>query len=338
MLLGDDCGKKYDPFIVFKSAPAKTTAKQSENNARRHGFGEPTWREICRLQRQFRCQIYGYKTAWWNADLSMKFLEFHFANRENLGDKILLLWDDLSAHWTQEKTIRSGFARVGLLLDTREAAVDDNVEVNTENLIACLENYNLAEAEVNSDDDIEINSSGLRKYGNAMGLGDGGLYYPPRHLVEEMPLPGPRQSTAPTQSYEGAFDLSTTSSTLRLRYAVRNRLHGLKVVGDNNLILSQLEQRRPPLDTTSPRLLRAVSIASGSAHGDILDSPPPCIQQDDGSPCQPRHGHKEKCASGFNGSSISPTKLDSIIRIPPRRCQTLARQQLGYAGRLHPQA
>ncbi|GMF57732.1 unnamed protein product [Phytophthora fragariaefolia] len=155
----------------------------------------------------------------------MKFLEFYFANRENLGDKILLLWDDLSAHWTlevklyakslnvvllkvpprytaachpadiswnkpfkgllrrlwslvgpsrpimtdwitsswgalSEKTIRNGFARVGLLLDTREAAVDDNVEVNTENLIACLENYNLAEAEVNSDDDIETNSSG----------------------------------------------------------------------------------------------------------------------------------------------------------------------------------
>ncbi|GMF45876.1 unnamed protein product [Phytophthora fragariaefolia] len=72
-----------------------------------------------------------------------------------MTDWITSSWGALS-----EKTIRSGFARVGLLLDTREAAVDENVEVNTENLIACLENYNLAEEEVNSDDDIETSSSG----------------------------------------------------------------------------------------------------------------------------------------------------------------------------------
>ncbi|GMF33870.1 unnamed protein product [Phytophthora fragariaefolia] len=50
-----------------------------------------------------------------NADLSMKFLEFHFANRENLGDKILLLWDDLSPHWTQEVKLYAKSLNVVLL-------------------------------------------------------------------------------------------------------------------------------------------------------------------------------------------------------------------------------
>ncbi|POM60445.1 hypothetical protein PHPALM_30701, partial [Phytophthora palmivora] len=94
MLLGDNQGTKYDPFIVFKSTPARNLAKQSENNALRHGFGEPTWREVKKLQNDHPCQIYGNKTAWWNTELSKKFLEFHFSSRENPGEKIILLWDD----------------------------------------------------------------------------------------------------------------------------------------------------------------------------------------------------------------------------------------------------
>ncbi|KAE9052674.1 hypothetical protein PR001_g283 [Phytophthora rubi] len=34
--------------------------------------------------------------------MSLKFLEYHFAGRENIDDNVLLLWDDFSGHWTTE--------------------------------------------------------------------------------------------------------------------------------------------------------------------------------------------------------------------------------------------
>ncbi|OWZ10225.1 hypothetical protein PHMEG_00016950 [Phytophthora megakarya] len=72
-----------------------------ENNALRNGFGTTVWKEIERLMNKYPCQIYDNKTAWWNTDLSVKFLEYHFATRSNRDDNVLLLWDDFSAHWTQ---------------------------------------------------------------------------------------------------------------------------------------------------------------------------------------------------------------------------------------------
>ncbi|OWY90969.1 LOW QUALITY PROTEIN: hypothetical protein PHMEG_00040650, partial [Phytophthora megakarya] len=59
--------------------------------------------------------IYGNKTAWWNTDLSKNFLEFHFAKRENPDEKIILLWDDFSAHWTPEVTNYAASLNVLLL-------------------------------------------------------------------------------------------------------------------------------------------------------------------------------------------------------------------------------
>lgn len=44
----------------------------------------------------------GNPSAWWNANLSIEFLRFHFGSRANMEEKILLLWDDCSAHWTAE--------------------------------------------------------------------------------------------------------------------------------------------------------------------------------------------------------------------------------------------
>ncbi|OWY90512.1 hypothetical protein PHMEG_00041335 [Phytophthora megakarya] len=40
--------------------------------------------------------MFGNKSAWWNSDLSIKFLKYHFANRINPDDNHLLLWDDLN--------------------------------------------------------------------------------------------------------------------------------------------------------------------------------------------------------------------------------------------------
>ncbi|KAE9040949.1 hypothetical protein PR003_g7318 [Phytophthora rubi] len=34
--------------------------------------------------------------------MSIKFLRFHFANREAPDERVLLLWDDFSGHWTEE--------------------------------------------------------------------------------------------------------------------------------------------------------------------------------------------------------------------------------------------
>ncbi|KAI9996276.1 hypothetical protein PInf_013659 [Phytophthora infestans] len=54
------------------------------------------------LQTQHQCQNYGNSAAWWNSQISLRFLEYHFANGPNIEDKMLLLWDDFSGHWTPE--------------------------------------------------------------------------------------------------------------------------------------------------------------------------------------------------------------------------------------------
>ncbi|KAL3665205.1 hypothetical protein V7S43_009833 [Phytophthora oleae] len=44
------------------------------------------WREISALQKETNCQIYGNKCAWWNSTLSLQFLAYHFAGRENINN------------------------------------------------------------------------------------------------------------------------------------------------------------------------------------------------------------------------------------------------------------
>ncbi|KAL3664583.1 DNA binding [Phytophthora oleae] len=102
MLLADWEGKKYPPFMMFKSTPATTKEKREANNSERNGFGTMVWREIFALQKETNRQIYGNKCAWWNSTLSLQFLAYHFAGRENFDDNILLLWDDFSGYWTAE--------------------------------------------------------------------------------------------------------------------------------------------------------------------------------------------------------------------------------------------
>ncbi|KAJ0405414.1 hypothetical protein ATCC90586_001677 [Pythium insidiosum] len=102
MLLADATGKKYPMFLIFKRKDAETKEQINENAELRHGFGVRMWREIEPLQRVHGVQIYGNSTAWWNSDLSIRFLQYHFANRVDMNKKVLLLWDDFSAHWTPE--------------------------------------------------------------------------------------------------------------------------------------------------------------------------------------------------------------------------------------------
>ncbi|KAG6941630.1 hypothetical protein JG688_00018568 [Phytophthora aleatoria] len=101
MLLADWEGTKLPTFPVFKIAPSKIKEKRVENYTLCHGFSPTMWdREIRPLQERHDCQIYSNQRAWWNSYLSVIFFKFHFANRPNPGENILLIWDDFSGHWT----------------------------------------------------------------------------------------------------------------------------------------------------------------------------------------------------------------------------------------------
>ncbi|KAJ0391106.1 hypothetical protein P43SY_010988 [Pythium insidiosum] len=102
MLLGDSRGTKYDPFIVFKRKDATSSPVRAENEVERHGFGKTMWKSLAPLEGKHTVQIHGNATAWWNSKLSEAFIEFHFANRADIDQKVLLLWDDFSGHWTEE--------------------------------------------------------------------------------------------------------------------------------------------------------------------------------------------------------------------------------------------
>ncbi|OWY93850.1 hypothetical protein PHMEG_00036594 [Phytophthora megakarya] len=102
MLLDDWLGNKYDPFVILKSGVSRLEHVQQKNDSVRHGFGVRIWKEIYGLQTLHGCRIYGSPTASWNSNISVAFLKDHFGIRDNLAEKILLMWDDLSGHWTDE--------------------------------------------------------------------------------------------------------------------------------------------------------------------------------------------------------------------------------------------
>ncbi|KAF0690763.1 hypothetical protein As57867_017804, partial [Aphanomyces stellatus] len=105
MLLADSTGTKHPLFLVLKTAKSKVKAVVEENLTLRHGFGKTVWKSVAPMQVQNGCQIYGNPSAWWNSDISLQFLKYHFANRpDRETKKVLLLWDDFSAHFTDEVT------------------------------------------------------------------------------------------------------------------------------------------------------------------------------------------------------------------------------------------
>jgi hypothetical protein len=99
MLLGDSEGNKYPPFVVFKAADAATQEQRNENNELRNGFGKRMWKEISEALSQhcLNLEVHRNKKGWWNERLMVKWLQYHFAHR---NEKSLLLIDDFSGHWT----------------------------------------------------------------------------------------------------------------------------------------------------------------------------------------------------------------------------------------------
>ncbi|POM68454.1 LOW QUALITY PROTEIN: hypothetical protein PHPALM_15386 [Phytophthora palmivora] len=100
MLLADMHGIRKTPFAVFKQPSSKVKETEEFNRKAQNGFGRTLWKEVCPLMDKHDVQIYCNPKGWWNGELSIKFLRYHFSSRESLGEKILLLWDDFSGHWT----------------------------------------------------------------------------------------------------------------------------------------------------------------------------------------------------------------------------------------------
>ncbi|KAF0709454.1 Aste57867_5919 [Aphanomyces stellatus] len=103
MLLGDSSGKKHPLFLVLRTTKSKVKSVVQENLQLRQGFGKRLWQSVQTLQDSSGCRLYGNPTAWWNSDLSMEFLQYHFSQRTDRDTKkVLLIWDDFSAHFTDD--------------------------------------------------------------------------------------------------------------------------------------------------------------------------------------------------------------------------------------------
>nr|CCA26205.1 AlNc14C358G10962 [Albugo laibachii Nc14] len=68
--------------------------------------------------------------GWWNGGLSVEFLTFHFGGRAATNDRILLLWDDFSGHWTAKVRECAKFLNVVLVkLPPHSTAVSQAADV-----------------------------------------------------------------------------------------------------------------------------------------------------------------------------------------------------------------
>jgi hypothetical protein len=113
MLLADSDGNKLDPFLVFKTRPSTKPKVAMENSAIRHGFGCQLWRSMSSLQHG--TQLYGNTAGWWNSEMSIQFLYYHFGQRSNMHETVLLLWDDFSGHWREDVVIFARLLNVELM-------------------------------------------------------------------------------------------------------------------------------------------------------------------------------------------------------------------------------
>ncbi|RLN99376.1 hypothetical protein DYB28_009454 [Aphanomyces astaci] len=103
MVLANSAGTKHPLFLIPRTTKSKVKAVVQENLVERQGFGKRLWESVEPMEAKFNCRVYGNPTAWWNGSISLSFLEFHFSERPDHDTKpVLLLWDDFSAHWTEE--------------------------------------------------------------------------------------------------------------------------------------------------------------------------------------------------------------------------------------------
>ncbi|RLN96285.1 hypothetical protein BBJ28_00022835 [Nothophytophthora sp. Chile5] len=113
MLLACSGSTKTDPFLLFKTRASTKPEMARENAALRHGFGRKLWGELEPLQ--VGAKIHGNPAGWWNSELSIQFLYYHFGQRANMSEPVLLLWDDFSGHWRQDVVISARLINVELM-------------------------------------------------------------------------------------------------------------------------------------------------------------------------------------------------------------------------------
>ncbi|OWZ03046.1 DNA binding protein [Phytophthora megakarya] len=114
MLLSDMHGNRKTPFAVFKQPPSTVPATETCNHQNQDGFGRGLWAEVKQLMDNHDVQIYANAKGWWNQRLWLLWVQYHFGSRDNLGEKVLLLWDDFSGHWTP--LVKMYAAMIGVVL------------------------------------------------------------------------------------------------------------------------------------------------------------------------------------------------------------------------------
>ncbi|RHY05566.1 hypothetical protein DYB25_011413 [Aphanomyces astaci] len=117
MLLADNSGTKHPLFLILRTSKSKIKAVVQENLTTRQGFGKRLWESVEPMQAANGVVIHGNPTAWWNASISMQFLKYHFSERHDRATKkVMLIWDDFSAHFTDEVT---AYAKEGATIEGR---------------------------------------------------------------------------------------------------------------------------------------------------------------------------------------------------------------------------
>lgn len=114
MLLADSDGNKYDPFFVFKTNDSTVKEVQAENNAVSHGFSNSLWTEIRDLQNATGAQIYGNRSARWNEDITVVWLEYFFLDRTDRSEPVLILIYPFAGYWTEK--VKAYAARLNVQL------------------------------------------------------------------------------------------------------------------------------------------------------------------------------------------------------------------------------
>ncbi|RQM29985.1 hypothetical protein B5M09_013608 [Aphanomyces astaci] len=79
---------------------SKIKAVVQEDLTLRQGFGKKLWKDVEPLENRSQCRNYGNPTAWWNSLIEVVFHCYHFADLAT--KKVLLIWDDFSAHLNDE--------------------------------------------------------------------------------------------------------------------------------------------------------------------------------------------------------------------------------------------
>ncbi|KAG6621435.1 DNA binding protein [Phytophthora cinnamomi] len=71
--------------------------------------------DIKQLKQIFSVQIYGNNTGWWNI-ISATFLRYQFGDGVDMTKPVLLLWDNVSVHWTNEVIVCAKELNIELML------------------------------------------------------------------------------------------------------------------------------------------------------------------------------------------------------------------------------